>query len=158
MARGFAAPLGVAVAFGAGVADRAAAVEAAVVAVDFGAVAFFAAALGLGLRRGLRLGGRLGLGGAAGSAAAGAFGSGVADSAAADAASVVAVVLGAGTVRADADRPAAMRAGRCAERLPITPGASRLGFVDFFLGFSAIDFESTISTHVRRRHRRLTTK
>jgi hypothetical protein len=44
------------------------------------------------------------------------------------------------------------------ERLLITSGAWRLGFAVFFLGFSAITHESTISPHVRRCGRRLTTK
>jgi hypothetical protein len=52
----------------------------------------------------------------------------------------------AGALRAAAERPVAMRAGRCAERLPMTPGTSRFGFAVFFLGFSAIRFESTISS------------
>jgi hypothetical protein len=116
-------------------------------AVGFGGVAFRVAGLGLGLAAEVRFG----LTGAAGD-------SGVADPAAADAALVVAVVFGAAAGRAGVAGPVVMRAGRCAERLPITPGASRLGFAVFFLGFSAIVFESTISPHVRRRHRRLTTK
>ncbi len=128
----------------AGVAVAAAA-AASVVAVVFGAAGLaagfgFAAALGLA---GVAFAAVFGFA-AAGFVFAGALGGGVADSAAAVAAAVVAVVFGA-DARAAADRPVAIRGGRCAERLPITPGTWRLGFAVFFLGFSAIGPESTIT-------------